>query len=304
VLENGRVSLEGTHESPKNNDRIRRACLDTQRATDEEPEIAMLQRRLLTALLVFVSFTAADIGAQPARATVLTSVSPAHCLDALGRREAPDLLRCPTALRTAIIEAAATCRDAGGKLEGADEGNVWALDVDDDGRNELAFELNANVSCVDAWSIFSCGSSGCPKTLYALRDGEWSAVGSVHATSPELVSLGARGADAHRSLDVCSDERCAVRSIYEWVGASYEVTRIDVRGVRVDVAGSINGLYPLTVAVTLRAAPDSSATDAGRYEAGTEVAIVGTVEGGGYYYVSPCNACASGFVPRSAVAVP
>ena len=34
---------------------------------------------------------------------------------------------------------------------------------------------------------------------------------------------------------------------------------------------------------------------------GTEVAVIGSAEGGDYYYVSPCNACASGFVPRAAI---
>ena len=260
--------------------------------------------RLLAPLLVLVTFTAANGRAQPARAAALTSVSPAHCVDTLGRGESLDPLRCPAPLRMAVIEAAVTCRDAGGKLEGSDEGNVWALDVDDDGRNELAFELSANLSCVDAWSIFSCGSLGCPKTLYALRDGEWAAVGSLSATGPEQVSLGARGASGHRTLEVCSDDRCTERSIYEWLGASYEATRMEVRGARVDVAGSIHGLHPLNSAVTLRAMPDPAAADVGRYDAGTDVAIIGTVEGGDYYYVSPCNACGSGFVPRSAVAVP
>jgi hypothetical protein len=37
------------------------------------------------------------------------------------------------------------------------------------------------------------------------------------------------------------------------------------------------------------------------YDANTEVAIVGTAEQADYYYVSPCNACESGFVPKSAI---
>ena len=62
-------------------------------------------------------------------------------------------------------------------------------------------------------------------------------------------------------------------------------------------------MHALTVPVTLRAEPDSAAAGVGRYEAGTLVAVIGTVEGGDYYYVSPCNACESGFAPRSALAV-
>lgn len=261
-------------------------------------------QRSLIPLLLCAAFGAADGDAQPARAAALTSVSPAHCVEALERREEPDPLRCPTALRAAVAEAATTCRQAGGMLEGAGEGNVWALDVDDDGRNELAFELDGNVSCVGAWSVFSCGSLGCPKSIYELRDGEWAVVGSIYAAVPQHVSLAARGADGHRALEICSDDDCTERSTYEWGGASYDATSLEVRGTRVAIADSIRGLHSLTTDVTLRASPDSTSPDVGRYEAGTEVAIIGTVEGGDHYYVSPCNACESGFVPRTAVAVP
>ena len=57
-------------------------------------------------------------------------------------------------------------------------------------------------------------------------------------------------------------------------------------------------------ATTLRATPRASGEDVGHYEAGTDVAIIGTVEDGDWYYVSPCNACKRGFVLKSAVAVP
>jgi hypothetical protein len=103
---------------------------------------------------------------------------------------------------------------------------------------------------------------------------------------------------------VCAQEKCAERSFYEWTGTAYDSTRLEVGGAGVDVAGSIHGLYPLAAATTLRALPAANAAEVGRYDAGTEVAIVGTAEGADYYYVSPCNACESGFAPRSAVTVP
>jgi hypothetical protein len=191
------------------------------------------------------------------------------------------------------------------KLQGAAEGDVWALDVDGDGRSELAFELDGNVSCADAWSVFSCGSLGCPKKLYALRDGAWTVVGSLSASSPEQVTLStARSADGHRTLEVCPRDGCPERWIYEWQGESYEATRAEVRGTHVDVSDSVHGLYPLKAATTVRAAPRANGTAVGDYEAGIEVAIIGTVEGGDWYYVSPCNACDSGFVARSAVTIP
>jgi hypothetical protein len=166
------------------------------------------------------------IEAQNPSAALLTGVSPAHCIDALERREAPDPLRCPSALRDAIAEARTMCRDAGGELSGATEGTVWAIDVNDDGRSELAFELDGNVTCSEAWSLFSCGSLACPKALYELRNGSWAVVGNIAAESPEQLRLGsARSVDGHRSIEVCAQRDCRERSIYEWRGESYEAPR-------------------------------------------------------------------------------
>ena len=238
--------------------------------------------------------------AQPPQATALTGVAPAHCVTALERREAPDPLRCPAALHSAIAAAQAMCADAGGRLSGATEGKVWALDVDDDGRRELAFELDGNVTCADSWSLFSCGSMDCPKALYALRGGEWTVVGQISATWPEQVMLGtARSADGHRSLEVCPEEGCPERWIYEWRDESYAATRVEVRDTRVDVAGSVRGLHPLAAETTVRATPRTNGADVGRYSAGTDVEIIGTA--GDWFYVAPCNACDNGFVPRTAV---
>ena len=179
----------------------------------------MLRYLLATALLV----GAFDGDAQPVRATRLTSVSPAHCVAALERGEGADLLRCPTPLRAAIAEAQTACREAGGKLVGATEGDVWAIDVNADRRNELMFALDGNVTCTEAWNLFACGTVRCPRSLYELRDGMWTVVGSISAESPEQVTLGTtQAADGHRSLEVCARARCAERSVYEWVGSRYE----------------------------------------------------------------------------------
>lgn len=165
-----------------------------------------------------------DGAAQTVHAMKLTSVSPAHCAAALERGVAPDPLRCPSALREAVVEARAMCREAVSTLTGAVEGNVWAIDVNGDGRNELAFSLADNVSCPGAPSLFSCGSVWCPKALYELRDGAWKVVGSISAETPEQVALGsAVAADGHRALEVCSQNRCTERRIYEWQGKSYEL---------------------------------------------------------------------------------
>jgi len=179
-----------------------------------------LRYLLATALLI----GAFDGNAQPVRATKLTSVSPAHCVAALERGEGADLLRCPTPLRLAVAEAQRACREAGGNLAGAVEGDVWAIDVNADRRNELVFALEGNVTCSDA-NLFSCGTVRCPRALYELRDGTWTVVGNISADSPEQVTLGTtQAADGHRSLEVCARDRCRERWIYQWVGSHYEAS--------------------------------------------------------------------------------
>jgi hypothetical protein len=280
---------------------MRQTAIDA-RSEQEKPVSQSLHRSLSAALLLFTALCAAESRAQPATATQMTGISPAHCIASLERGAPADLIRCPTALGEAVAEADARCREAGGALEGVGQGNVWAIDVNDDGRSELAFELDGNLTCTDAWSLFSCGSHDCPKTLYELRSGSWTAVGSIAAAWPEQVTLGAaRSTDGHRSLEVCVQDDCSERWIYEWQGARYDTTRGEIRGTRIEIADSITGLHTLAAATTVRAAPRATGADVGRYEAGTDVAIIGTA--GDWYYVSPCNACESGFVPRAAVTV-
>jgi hypothetical protein len=76
-----------------------------------------------------------------------------------------------------------------------------------------------------------------------------------------------------------------------------------VRGYRVDFARSLHSLYGLVGPVDVLSAPTPRASIVGHYDADIEVAIVGTTVAGDYYYVSPCSACASGFVPVAKVRV-
>jgi hypothetical protein len=241
----------------------------------------------------------------PTHPSLMTSVSPAHCVQALQSGGGADLIRCPTPPREAVAEAMSICKEAGGTLSGLPEGDVWAIDVDGDGRQELSFEVGANVACEGAYSIFSCGSLGCPRALYELREGVWTVIGGLSAITPEDVTLArAAASDGHRTIEVCQQERCRERWFYEWSGTAYDSTRLEVGGARVDVAGSIHGLYPLAAATTVLPTPTANAAAGERYDAGIEVAIIGMTEDGDYYYVSPCNACDSGFVARTAVSTP
>ncbi len=74
-----------------------------------------------------------------------------------------------------------------------------------------------------------------------------------------------------------------------------------MRGFRVEVADSIHGLYGLTGDTVLLATPVADGEEIGRYGPDTVVAVIGTAEDGGWYYVSPCNACDSGFIARAGI---
>lgn len=249
-----------------------------------------------------LAFAACNAPGQPRHATLAPGLSPASCVAAIGAGTEPDAARCPAYLANLVADARAMCSEAGGKLEGAEEAEVWQLDVDDDGHSEVALEPNGNVTCVDAYSLFECGSLGCPKTLYAERNGAWQPIGALFAVEPEAVEITEQRIEGHRTLRVCRDgPPCVELWYYEWRGKEYARTRLDVRGFPVEFANTTHGLRPLLEATDLKATPATQGESVGRYEAGTEVAIVGTAAGG-FYYVSPCNACMPGFVPATAVA--
>lgn len=260
-------------------------------------------RRLLPVLGAAGLLAACGGEAQPRVAAPLGGISPAHCVESIERGVAADPVRCPAPLRAELESARGICREAGGTLEGLPEGDVWGIDVNGDGRQEIAFELEGNVACRDAWSVFSCGSLGCAKGLYELRGGTWQLIAALSATGPERVEVGAPSRDGYGTLAICAQEQCAERWFYEWRDGSYERTRVEVLGARVAFAEHSGDLRPLLAATAVLAAPRAGAAEVGRYEAGFDVVIIGTAETGDYYYVSPCNACESGFVPTSAVDV-
>jgi hypothetical protein len=230
----------------------------------------------------------------------MAGLSPAACVSALAAGAQADAARCPAFLLRVVAEARAMCTEAGGKLEGAQEADVWQLDVDDDGRNEVALEANGNVTCVDAYSLFECGSLGCPKTLYAERNGAWEPIAALFAFGPEGIDITTERVGGHRTLRACrTGPPCAELWYYEWLGTQYDRTRLEVRGVKVDFVQLEHSLLPLAAATDLKAVPGTAGETVGHYDAGVEVAVIGRAAG--YYYVSPCNACESGFVPVEAV---
>jgi len=254
--------------------------------------------------LAVMSSAYADQSTVPARAA---NIDIARCLAIVAGTAERDSERCPGFLVDVIAQARQTCRDAGGTLTPQSPANVWAVDVDRDGRPELAFEHDGNVSCEGAWSVFDCGSLGCPKVLYQEHDGTWQPIAQIYADSMESVEVLAP-AQGRRYGDLrvgCGGESpCPEYWTYVWSGEQYESERIEVRGFPVDFAHSIHGLHALTGETPLLATPAPDARVTAHYDASTEVEIIGTAVGADYYYVSPCNACESGFVPRTTVRIP
>jgi hypothetical protein len=258
-----------------------------------------MMHRLPFACGILLGLVACSAPLSAQHPTLATGLSPASCVAALAGGTQPDATRWPTFLLRAVAEARAMCTEAGGKLEGADQGEVWQLDVDDDGRNEVAFKSNGNVTCVDAYSLFECGSLGCPKTLYAERNGAWEPIEDLFAYGPEAIDITDQRADGHRTLRACREgPPCVEFWYYEWLGKQYDRTRLDVRGFAVEIGNDAQTLRALVAATDVKATPTAQAESVGRYEAGRDMAVIGKAAGG-FYYVSPCNACPSGFVPAS-----
>lgn len=224
------------------------------------------------------------------------------CFAAIATGGDADAAACPSFLMQTAIDAGQACRDAGGLVGAIESADIWSIDVNGDGQPEHAFGIEDVVYCEGAASVFSCGSLGCPKGLYGMRAGAWQFIGSVSASSREAIAVSDTvREDGYRDLVVgCgAGEECAALWRYEWRNGSYEPMSAEVRGHRVEFAESVHGLFALAADATLLATPAADGEPLDRYAAGTEVAIIGTA--GEYYYVSPCNACESGFVAAALI---
>ncbi len=243
-------------------------------------------------LLMSCASGAIEPGVAPVRTDgfVLTG-----CLESAGS--------CPAFLAESMRYAQTLCREIGSELEMAQTASIWSLDVNHDGVAEYLFEIGENVYCRDAASLFSCGSLGCPRSLVQ-RVGEsddWRIIGGIYVEPPEVLAVLPSGVLRAGCPDAPD---CAEYWFYEWMGDYYAQSYLEVRGHRVEFAESVHGLHALAAATELLAEPTPGAATVGRYDAATEVAIVGTSPDGAYYYVSPCNACESGFVRRESIARP
>lgn len=249
--------------------------------------------------IALVVLLVAEASAGP-RAVPVDGINIQHCIDSTAQAVAG---RCPPYLVAAVKEAAQICTEVSGTPVGISPASVASLDVDGDGRSEFLYEIGANVGCTNAASIFSCGSLGCPQALVQEQKGAWVVIGGIGAFDASAVEVLPAGKTAkYRDLKVnCTDgdPPCSEAAYYQWSGQVYDQTSREVRGFKVDVAGSVHGLYGLLGDTALLATPSADGKVIGRYGSETDVAIIG--QSADYYYVSPCNACESGFVRKAAV---
>jgi hypothetical protein len=237
-------------------------------------------------------------------AQIAGGISIAHCLATIATQAVRNESLCPAFLVESLQRAQTTCADVDGRLVPTPTADVWTLDVNGDNTPEFAFEYDGVVSCEGAWSVFSCGSLGCPKTVYQKHDGAWRPIAEIGASAPETLEVldATPGQSYHDLRAGCTGSYpCNEYWYYQWTGEQYQRTYLDVRGHRVDFAASVHGLYGVVGELDILATPVAGAAIIGHYGSDTEVAIVGTAVDADYYYVSPCNACESGFAPKSAV---
>lgn len=228
-----------------------------------------------------------------ARAVLATDIDLATCAAEVGAG-------CPSFVLAEAADMKKTCSEVGGTLVPAGEPLFWQLDVDADGRNEYLVDLTENLACSAAASIFSCGSLGCPYILYRERHGGWAAVGYVDARdAPRIEVLAGSAGPATLRGGCFGVTPCDELTSYTWTGAAYEASVIEVRGQRVAVAP--DGLWTLTRDIAVLAVPETGAATLGEYPAGADVVVLGDAADPAYKFISPCNACASGFVPADAL---
>jgi hypothetical protein len=243
------------------------------------------------------------VRAEPPHVVAAADLGLSRCVAALADGAAAAARNCRGFLIAPLAAAREACRTAGGDLAAATMPNVWAVDVNGDGRDEYAFDYDGIAVCTGAASAFSCGSLGCPKELYEERGGAWVQLGEIYADSPDALEVLAAARGGYRDLRVgCGAvEPCNERWHYVWRGDHYERDELEARGYRVAFADSVHGLRAADGDLAVLAAPKRDAAVLEVYPPRTELAIVGTVVDADYYYVSPCNACESGFVPKSAL---
>jgi hypothetical protein len=235
------------------------------------------------------------------RAVPFTGVDLTACLRTVSTATPSEAL-CPAFISEGLAEMTATCSGVGGRLAAGERPSLWSLDVNGDGRDEFLYDATDNFSCEGAASVFSCGSLGCPVSLFEQRGTAWFAIGAMRASDvPAAEVLPPAPGEPRGTLrsGCVGDRPCDERVYYRWNGRAYEDAWIDVRGRWVDIAN--DGLWTMVGDAAILAAPSPDAAVLARYPQGTEVVVLGQARDSQYKYVSPCNACQNGFIDPAAL---
>ena len=213
--------------------------------------------------------------------------------------------RCPGFISASLVDTIATCAEVGGELVPLPQPSVQALDVNGDGLSEFLYDVTENYYCDGAPSILSCGSRGCPVLLAEQRDGAWHTIGYFNPIDAVAVEvLAPEPGSAYGVLrGGCVGQRpCDELTHYSRDGSTYAAAMIEAGQNWVDVAPG--GLWTLVADTPVLAAPSPGAAVLAEFPAGTDVVVMGDARGAPWKYVSPCNACKSGFVPAEAMRKP
>jgi hypothetical protein len=229
------------------------------------------------------------------RATPVTDLDLNACLSIARGDTASAAVQCPAFIAKGLGESIVGCKEAGGTVVAAAKPTVYSLDVNRDGRAEFLYDLTANFSCEGAPLYFSCGSEACEVGIFEQRADQWTAIGALR-DGEGIEVVASTGAAAYATIrEGCRAARpCDEVRFSTWDGSAYQLTAIEARGHWVDFAN--DGLWRLSEDADVLAAPAPGAAAIDRYAQGTDVVVLGTARDSSFKYVSPCNACASGFV--------
>ena len=278
------------------------------RSRDGIPRIAAL----LTLAALAACGTRPEQSASPppvvsTRATAFTNLDLGACLSIARRTMEPSESACPAFVSEGLVEMAATCTEAGGRLEPGQRPSVASLDVNGDGTAELLYNAADNYRCDTAPSLFDCGSLGCSVPLFEHQSRGWSLIGAFRSNdTPGLEVLAPEPGGRYGMLrgGCAGDRPCEEWTYYRWDGRAYVAAMIEARGHPVDLANG-GGLWTLVRDTAVLASPSPDAVVLDRYPMGTDVVLLGDArDAAGYKYVSPCNACRNGFIEATSVRRP
>ena len=251
---------------------------------------------ILAAVLAGMALAVPVRPAVAGTAVAVSHVDMNHCLRIAAGQARADERRCPGFIVSALADAGKMCREVGGRIKVMPQPALWAIDVNADDKAEYLFDATQNVECEGAPLVLSCGSQICGLTLYAQRTGTWRAIGGFALMEPSGIAL-VPGSQGYADLRVaCGEANCTETWHYRWNGSAYALSSLEVRGHAVDIPAARGQLWTLTRAAAVLAEPRRGAEALARYPANTEVVLLGKARAAGYVYVSPCNACAPGFV--------